>query len=291
VTNNAVTFEYTIIELTPTSPTVVQRRTLAIATGQGGPGTPVTDTLPVSVVPAQTMLLNQGHSHNAAETTVGSEELDRVRLVSGTTWEVEIGAAPNTGPQNNRVELVNWDTGVVAGVQRGIVTMAAAATSVTVTPPVAVDRTRTLLFVSFRTGTGGATGEPPSQIGVFATLNAANNILIERQAAGPALEMAWELVQFRPGAASVQHVEVNVATGATTTTATIGTVATARTVVLGTVSTPFGHSGAQASSTTDGSINLSQFTVGLDNATTVHVTRGTGTGTARMGVQTWTFAP
>jgi hypothetical protein len=97
------------------------------------------------------------------------------------------------------------------------------------------------------------------------------------------------LVQFQPGAASVQHVEINVGAGATTTTATIGSVTPAQTVALGTVSTPFGHSGAQASSTTNGNINVAQFTVSLDNATTVRVTRGTGTGTARIGVQLWSL--
>jgi hypothetical protein len=291
VTNIAVPFEYTIIELTPTSPTVVQRRAVTINAGQGGPGTPVTDTLPVAVVPGQTMLLHQGHNHNAGETTIGNEELDRVRLVSGTSWEVEIGAAPNTGPQNNRVELVQWDTGFVANVQRGLATLGTTATTLTVTPPAAVDRTRTLLFVSFREGTGSATSEPPSQIGLFATLNASNQIAFARQATGPALEIAWELVQFQPGSASVQHVDMPVATGVTTTTATIGSVTPAQTVALGTVSTPFGHSGAQASSTTNGNINTAQFTVSLDNATTVRVTRGTGTGTARVGVQLWSLTP
>jgi hypothetical protein len=291
VTNNAVPFEYTIIEFTPTSPTVVQRRTLAIAAGQGGPGAPVTDTLPVAVVPGQTMLLHQGHSHNAAETTIGSEEFDRVRLVSGTSWEVEIGAAPNTGPQNNRAELVQWDPGFVANVQRGLATLGTTATTLTVTPPTAVDRTRTLLLVSFREGTGSALSEPPSQTGLFATLNASNQIVFGRQATGPALEIAWELVQFQPGTVSVQHVELNLAAGATTTTAAIGAVTPAQTVAMGTVSTPFGYSGAQASSTTNGTINTAQFTVSLDNATTARVTRGTGTGTARIGIQLWSFAP
>jgi hypothetical protein len=251
----------------------------------------VTDTLPVAVVPGQTMLLNQGHSHNAAETTIGSEEFDRVRLVSGTSWEVEIGAAPNTGPQNNRAELVQWDPGFVANVQRGIATLGTTATTLTVTPPVAVDRTRTLLLVSFREGTGSATSEPPSQTGLFATLNASNQIVFARQATGPALELGWELVQFQPGAASVQHVDMAVAAGATTTTATIGSVPTAQTVAMGTVATPFGYSGAQAASTTNGTINTAQFTVSLDNATTVRVTRGTGTGAARIGVQLWNLAP
>jgi cellulose 1,4-beta-cellobiosidase len=291
VTNTAVPFEYTIIELTPTSPTVVQRRSVTVAAGQGGPGTPVTDTLPTAVVPGQTMLLSQGHSHNAAETTIGSEEFDRVRLVTGTSWEVEIGTAPNTGPQTNRVELVQWDTGMVANVQRGLTPLATTATTLTVTPPVAVDRTRTLLFVSFREGTGSALSEPPSQTGLFATLTASNQIALARQATGPALEIAWELVQFQPGVVSVQHLDIPVAAGATTTTATITSVPTAQTVALGTVATPFGYSGAQAASTTNGTINTALFTVSLDNATTARVTRGTGTGTARIGVQVWNLVP
>jgi hypothetical protein len=156
---------------------------------------------------------------------------------------------------------------------------------------VAVDRTRTLLLVSFREGTGSATSEPPSQTGLFATLNASNQIVFARQATGPALELGWELVQFQPGAASVQHVDMAVAAGTTTTTATIGSVTPAQTVAMGTVATPFGYSGAQAASTTNGTINTAQFTVSLDNATTVRVTRGTGTGAARIGVQLWNLAP
>jgi hypothetical protein len=291
VTNNAVPFEYTIIEFTPTSPTVVQRRTLTINAGQAGPGAPVTDTLPTAVVPGQTMLLNQGHSHNAAETTIGSEEFDRVRLVSGTSWEVEIGAAPNSGPQNNRAELVQWDANFVANVQRGLSTLGTTATTLTVTPPTAVDRTRTLLLVSFREGTGSALSEPPSQTGLFATLNASNQLVFARAATGPALEIAWELVQFQPGTVSVQHVDLTVAAGATTTTATIGAVTPAQTVAMGTVATPFGYSGAQGASTTNGTINTAQFTVTLDNATTARVTRGTGTGAARIGLQLWSFTP
>jgi hypothetical protein len=63
----------------------------------------------------------------------------------------------------------------------------------------------------------------------------------------------------------------------------IGSVNFTRTVALGTASTPFGHRGAQTSSTTKGAINVLQLTVTVDNATIARFTRGTGTGTARMG--------
>jgi fibronectin type 3 domain-containing protein len=285
--NNPVNFEYTIIEFASANPTVVQRRTLNTPANSTFPRT---DTLPTAVNLAETMIVNQGHTHTGAgDTTIGNEEFDRIRLLTTTSWEFDVGGVPNSGPQDNRVEVIDWDPAIVSNAQRGLSPMGGTATTLTITPPTAVDRTRTLLFVSARTGTGSSTTMPPSQVGLFATINASGQIVIEREATGPQLLIAWEVIEFDPGVMSVQHLTINLAAGQTTTTATIPSVNLSRSLAFGTVSVPFGHGGARASTTTGGAIDRNQFTVGLDNSTTARVTRGDGTGTAKIGVQVWTL--
>ncbi len=287
---NAVDFQYTIFEFDSASPIIVQRSTMNFGSGSTFPRTASFTNVGDLT---QTFLLNHGHTHNAAETTIGCEEYDRVMLTTTTTWELDLDCPPNSGPQDNRVEIVDWnDATFIKRVQRGTSSMSSGATSVTLSAPtnfIAIDRTHTLLFVSAESVGESAADEDPQHMGLFATIDASGNIIIERHASGVQLSIAWELVEFQPNAINVQHVTIDSITSGTKT-ATISAVTLANSTAFGTVSVPFGHGGSRSATTTDGAINRMQFTVKLDDSQTVRVTRGyTGSNSAKIGVQVLEF--
>ena len=81
--NNVVDFEYTIVELDSSNSTLVQRQTLNTPSFTTFPQTV---TIPIPVNLAESIILNQGHTHDANETTIGQEEYDRIRLLTTTSW-------------------------------------------------------------------------------------------------------------------------------------------------------------------------------------------------------------
>ena len=192
--NNAVNFEYTIIEFDSASPINIQRSTTTHSPGATFPRS--TSFTPIASL-SQAFLINEGHNHNSAETSIGCEEFDRVRLTSISTWELNIGCAPNTGPQQNRVEIVNWNDPIsLKTVQRGTAALISSQTALTITPPTPVDPLHTILFINAR-ATSAQTWNS-NQIGLYATLNSAGNIIIERQTTSPggaSIQLAWELVE------------------------------------------------------------------------------------------------
>lgn len=285
--NNPINFEYTIIEFDSSSPINVQRSTRIFPANSIFPLS-TTFTSVSSLV--QTSLIDHNHNHNADEGTIGCEEFDRVRLTSTTSWELNIGCSPNSGPQENRVEIVDWnDPSSIKNIQRGTMSITDKITSVTITPPTPIDPSHTLLFVSL-----SATSQftwTPREMGIFATINSLGQIVIERQFESPGtatLNFAWELVEYHPAAARVQHLTINSITG-TAATATITQVDTTRAIALGTLSTPFGHGNSRNSNTINGAINTLQFTVKLQDSTTIQVQRGTASGTSKIGVQVLDF--
>lgn len=285
ITRNHVAFEYTVIEFTESSPMTVQQSRLQIAASSVVPiNQPnITDVGNAS----QAFLLHQGHNHNASETTIGFEEYDRVRLLNASAWEYAVGGAPNTGPQDNRVAIVDWNDGdYIHRVQRDVVLMPDNMNNVSVVPPEAVSQNRTLLFVSVRTGTSGsATSEPPSEVGLSAELVSNGSIFIIRNSAGPNLSIAWELVEFRSDPVRVQHKIVNITSGSFGINVSISPARFNMSAAFGTVSTPFGHGGAASNDTTLDNIANHMFAIRMINSTVVEVTRNSSTGLARLGVQ------
>ena len=84
-TLTTVNFEAIILEWNSTN-VDVQHTTKSTPNGAG-----TTVTKPINSVDlSRSFIIESGHAHNAGETTIGSEEIDRIRLDSTTTWEIMV---------------------------------------------------------------------------------------------------------------------------------------------------------------------------------------------------------
>src|SRR3990172_9173655 len=144
-----------------------------------------------------TMVVSKGHDHDADETTIGSEELDRIRLLTSTTWGQLIFDTPNSSPQNNLVDIIDWNQDDIF-VQRGILTMSSGSATATVVPATDVIKSRTVLLVTYTCGTGCGTTEAPDDILLRATLDASSppDIDFARVGTEDDIQIAWELIEF-----------------------------------------------------------------------------------------------
>jgi hypothetical protein len=238
---------------------------------------------------AESMLIHSGHNHNAGETTIGSEELERVRLLNSTTWEWEVALAPNTGPQINRAQIVDWNDSSIS-VQRGQATLGAGSGSTTVTPPTAIDRTRTMLFVSFLSDNG--TTQAPEDYSLNATINVSGDIAISRDtgAGQGAVSFNWELVEFPSTFATVQHVTHTMSGGTASNTDSITAVGDVNNAIaISCVSTPFGFGWGETSEATGGDWGEATATINLTADDTVTFTRDTSASSYTVGYQVVEF--
>jgi len=274
--NNAEEFIAYIIEYE--GDVVVQHSSRTWATSESAGEKSVTIS---AVTPAETMVISKGHDHDAAETTIGSEELDRIRLLTSTTWGQLIFDNPNSSPQNNLVDIVDWNDSSIL-VQRGILTMSSGSATATVVPATDIDRTRTMLLVTYTCGTGCATSEAADDIMLRATLdtNPTPDIDFTRVGTEDDLQIAWELIEFPSTFVRVQYGSDTLGDGTTVTTDAITAVADFdKSIVISTVGTPFGWGGGSASSTVDGAIDRGMVDIHLDDNDLVQMERGDGTGT------------
>ncbi len=252
---------------------------------------PQTQSIGQTVNLAETMEWYKGHVHNAGETTIGSEEYDRARLTSTTEWEWQVEAHQNTGPQTNYLGVVDWNDTAVS-VQRGQTTIAASATTVTLTGGTdftAVDRTRTLLFTSFHKGSGAATSIVPNVSTISVTLDSSGDLVFQREASDVnTVVINWTLVQLPANTVSVQHF-LTTLTAVSSTTQSITSVTEANAFVAGTVCSPFGCGAGRASDTTVSTIGTSNATLNITAADEVTVTRSVATGNLVIGYQVVEF--
>ena len=278
VGNNAEEFTAYIVEFEGDVAVQQSTRTTTASESEGEKSVTIS-----AVTTAETMTVAKGHNHNADETTVASEELDRIRLLTTTTWGWLVFDTPNTGDQINRVDVVDWNTSTIA-VQRGIVTMANGVTSTTVTPSTAVDRTRTILLVSYACGTGCTTSEEPNDFMLRATLDGSNNIVITRNASEDDMQIAWQVIQFPADEVKVTYDQMTLAGGTLVQTDTIATAVKDydKTIVMSPVSTPFGFSTGSTDTATTGAIDRSMTHLLMANQDVVQAERGDSTGTMTL---------
>ncbi|KAF6242076.1 hypothetical protein C6988_10225, partial [Nitrosopumilus sp. b1] len=251
-----------------------------------------TANIGATIEPTESMEWFQGHTHDGGDTTIGTEELDRARIISSTQWQWEVNTGPNSQPQDDYLGIVDWnDSGV--SVQRGQTTIAVSGTTRTLTGGVdftAVDRDRTLLFTSFKKSDTGFTYDPSTSY-ISATLDASNNIVFQRNAADSnTVDINWTLVQFPEYTARIQHELVTLASGTSTTADTITSVGNmSKTLAIGTVCSPFGCGTGRTDTTTGGAIDRLQATLELTAANEVTITRGDSTGSFTIGYQVAEF--
>ena len=179
-------------------------------TFNANPSAPLYFELSNPVNLSTSFLIFEGQTHYGNDNTIGSEEFDRVRLFNETTVEYDVGANPNTGPQTDLAEVIDWNDGsFVENIQSDLATLGQTQTSITISPSISVNPNRTLLFVNYMEGTGGSTNTPTSQGSILATLNSNGDIIIQRSATGPELLLSWQLIEFGEGYAQVYHIQGN----------------------------------------------------------------------------------
>ena len=242
------------------------------------------NTIPTSINTTNSFIINKGHNHNADETTIGSEEYERIRIIDSTNWGWFVFDTPNSGDQENRVDVTDWNQDDIF-VQRGLATFTTAGSSLTITPPTAVVRDRTILLVSNSCGDINCDlTEGVNDMLWSATLNTDSPpkiVLTKQGTSGEDINFAWELVEFPADFINVQYDSVTMSGGTLTTTDTIATpvIDFDKSIAISTVSTPFGWGGGSTSSGIGGAIDRGMVDIHLDDNNIVQVERGDSTGT------------
>lgn len=277
--NNALDFTAYIIEYT--GEINVQHigltRTASEAEGE--------KTVTISAInTTNSFIINTGHRHNASETTIGDEELDRVRIVDSTTAGFFVANTPNTGPQRNTASVVDWNDDRIS-VQRGLHTLADQDNTDTISPSTSVDPTRTMLLVTYTNNFG--TSIDNDDMMLEAELNSSGDIVITRFDNEGTMTIAWELIEFPANFARVHHLESTLSGGSLTATVTVPEVQDYdKSFVISTVGTPFGWGTGQINEAgTPGAIDRAMANFWLAENDEVFIEREDSTGTATFGYQ------
>ena len=257
--------------------------------------TTVSNPIGQTVDLGETMEWFQGHTHDANESSIGSEELTQVRLTSSTNWEWDITTDPGSGPTTAYLGVFDWNNLDVT-VQRDQAQIGTSSTSTTVVGGVdftAVDRTRSLLFASFTKSDTGATYTPNTSY-IRATITESGNLVFTRNTSDSnTIDINWTLVELPEDYANIRHGNHTQTSGTSTNEFDLASdiVDTSRAFVIGTVCTPFGCGTGSSSSTVAGAIDRTQATLELIDLNTVRVQRGDGTDNFEIGYQVIEFLP
>lgn len=271
--NVVVEFAYTILEFTADSDIVTQRVSRLYTGGEPEGEKSVTIT---AVTLANAGSLFSGYNYDSSDTTFGSEELCRSRIIDSTTWGSLIDDTPNSDA-TVRAQIADLGAGVA--VQRGLVTMVTSSSPgiTTVTPPTPIDRTRTILVFSI-TPVGGSFSELPDEKCLSGTINVSGDIVFTRDDGTSAddIDIAWELWEFPVNTIKVQYGSISHALGVATGTSAITTVDDLANAIIHSPSqTPFGMGIGQTNEGTAGDFGNGTAELTFDDASTVRATRQT----------------
>lgn len=284
--NFAVGFHGTIYELTSDSDGFIQH--LEFIMDELLPEGEFENSIPTSVNASTSFLVPAGQHSDSDDSSVGVEEFTKFRIINSTFYGLEVGDTPNTGPTIYHVSVVDLNrTGVL--VQRGQGTLDSGETVDTVTPS-AYNKTNSLLFVSYNTN--GDFSQDPDDVAVKATINGADDIIIERaDASSQTVDYSWELIEYEDGFLVAQHFNGTQVDAESVSfepiPIAVGNVS--RSWAIGTMSSPFGLGNGLSDSTAIGAFDRSTGTITLENATHVELVRGTGTDSFEVGLQVVEF--
>jgi len=285
-TNNPVNFTATIVEFDSTSPIFVQRDQVQYAS------MPNSDEFKMHMSPLNitgSHILFNGWTSSIGDTTIGDEELAKVRILDFDTWGYKVELPSNDEESVAVVNLIDWGQNTIS-VQRG--TASLIGTTLSVSPLTDVVRDQTLLFVTHNPSNLEFADEP-DDVGLLAHLDASvpPDIVFERiSGVDPPLEINWELISFPSNFASIQHGRHTQAIGIHNATSTITAVSDlSRSFVIGTVGTPMGYSGGKGSLATTDSYGEIMGRMKLVDTTTVRFERGLDVGSWELGFQVLEF--
>jgi len=296
--NDAISFVGYIVEFGATSDMFSQKDSFTIAGGLSNQefddlfGTPVNTT--------SSFFQFHGQTANHADLTWGQEELARMRIINSTGFGYEPFDAPNSGDTIVRYQIIDLNNGNVL-VQRGNVTMIELTALTTITPPIAINGSRTMLFTSHNID--GLLDADADEHSFTARIDGSNDIEFDRDDADCSgvsnciLRINWETVTFLDGSVYVQYLQFDdtIATGANVQqTGTVNFVSTpvnfTNSFATGTVHTPFGLGQARTASAPVGGWDRVTYTVELIDADTVDVVTNDGASVSDVWFQVIEFS-
>ena len=241
---------------------------------------------------AQAFVIPHGQN-DPIDTTVGQEELWRVRLTSTTNVEYALDDISDE-VDTCRFEVVDWNNADIR-VQHLIATMTSGETTDTVVIPSAVVLSKSWIIGSFRTAGSGAFSEQTNNMAMRMDLQDTTTMRLRRTAGGTLRNIEWAAQVIEDvsiaGIWNIDQANIAMTTAQLSNTTTIGIVDAGRTFVCGTLSPAFGYVGQSPDITLDNFDNA-QCTIDLTDSTTITAERGvTDTQILDIIVQAIEFLP
>jgi hypothetical protein len=250
-------------------------------------GSPINFTIPNAVNITQSMIVTRFWAHNASETSIGSEEYTRIRILDSTTWEYQVAQAPNTEPQTQGVSIVEWNQNDIRVVRDiGTLTAEAGGQTATITPPSSIDPTRTILIFTFDNDEG--TTIDIDDAGLQVSLTASGNIFLFRSDAEGNIDFGYELIEFPADMVKVTNFNTTLATGVLTTDVTVPEIKDYDKTMAMSSSAPIGgfsFGAGDVLADIAGAIDRVSSTFQIANNTIVTISRDDSTGEAVYGWQ------
>ncbi len=286
--NFNVGFHGTIFEFTSDSDMFVQHEEFTMA--ELLPEGEFELSIPIAVNATTSFILPTGSHHDNFETSVGSEEFTKFRIINSTFYGLEVGNTPNTGDTVYHQSIVDLNVTTVA-VQRGQGTLGSGETIDIVTPS-AYNKTNSLLFVSYNTN--GDLSQDPEHVAIKATINGDDDLIFVREEEDDnnnTVDYAWELIEFADGFVSVQHFNGTQTDGTSVSLETIPIAVgnLTRSWAIGTVASPFGLGNGMSDSRDTGAFDRATATIKIDSTTQVELVRGDGEDDYNVGLQVIEF--
>jgi len=285
--NDEAQFNAVFVEMNATSPIFIQHDQLQFTGGT----TDAQKNMTISPVNTTTsFIIGQGSVMEDSDPTFGMEEFATVTLENETSWKYEPQVAQDSTATAFRAEIVDFnDNGVL--VQRGTGTFSGLTD--TITPPIAIDREQSLLFMNFRT-VGGSFGETPDRSSFLATIDTNNDIFIQRNSSAISLAYAWQTISFLADQARVQHGTHQQMPGESNMTEFIPPFGTqvinaSKAFAIGTVGGYYTQSMGSCSSTLSNNFDCAFGYMELVNGSTLRLIRGEADGEWNMGFQVTEF--
>jgi len=293
--NNPINFTATIVEFDSSSPIFVQKDQSQHPDSIEQPNAELKMHMsPVNTTNSFILKMGMTATMVGTDTTMGFEEIRRVRILNGSSWGWNFENPDNSDSHVGEVSIIDWNSNTVA-VQRGQASLSG--TTVSVSPVTDVIRNQTLLFVTHRT----SNGEPSDEIddaGLLSTLDNSipPNIVFERTDGTDApLEINWELISFPLRTLFVQHGIHNQTAGTSNSTSTIERPVSNLTTAFAIGTTNGygigGYSGGKGSLAT---VDVDTFgeivgQITLEDSSTVRFERGLSVGSWDVGFQVIEF--
>jgi len=232
-------------------------------------------------------LIDRGHVINASVSAIGGNDMNRLRILNSTSYELVLGNFPSVLPENQFVSIVDLNMSD-ASVQRGTLSFSGfGATRTGGVDFTAIDPSRTLLLVSHTfVGTGQRLLDAePDELLIEASLSTGGDITFSRQDDIDTVNIAWSLVEFPADFVKISHFTTSI-TGFSLDVTVPEVKDFDKVFAMSHVSSPFGYPAGEVNDDADeGAIDRGQAIFSVIDSTTVRIQRDDSTNTMTTGWQ------